>query len=188
MRMRILLGFLIIGGILFTLIGFAYHSSHIIENLTFCFLTDHEPLHSSMRDGSLGKQVITVYCFPGYHDSVCYSASKEVLDLGYTEISPPINYEKAEYRKVTTEFRKDGVFESVSVRIGKGRFMEERPDGNLSFSSELDWINVVIRQTRAPFSFLRTLQYYSGKLSRRGARQRMTPRLNRQTATSKSSS
>ena len=114
--------------------------------------------------------------------SVSYTARKEVLRLGYTEISPPMRYDTGKYRfnsrhrKVTTEFRKEGVLTLVSIRIVKGRFLEERPGGNLSFSMELDWINVVIRQTRSPFSLRRVLRYYSDKLFRQGVRQRTTPK------------
>ena len=177
--MRVLLVFFIIGLILSALIGLTCHSSN--STTAFHFLADYEPSHSGMRDGPWGKQTVTVFCFPGYHDSVSYTARKEVLGLGYTEISPPIRYDTGDYRfnprhrRVTTEFRKEGMFTSVSIRIDKGRFLEERPDGNLTFNMELDWINVVIRQTRSPFSLRRVLRYYSDKLFRRGARQRTTP-------------
>ncbi|MBL7186310.1 MAG: hypothetical protein ISS70_08280 [Phycisphaerae bacterium] len=180
--MRIWLIFFIIWGILVALIGFPYYSSRSTADLALHFLSDHEPWHRGASDGAWGKQVVTVYCFFGYHDVVSHAASKELLGMGYLEISPAIDYGSGKYRfnprhrRVTTEFRKDGILTSVSIRIGKGRFLNERPDGNLSFSMELDWINVVVRQTRSPFSLRRVLRYYSNKLSRRGARQLRTPK------------
>jgi len=179
---RILSVLIVIVVIFLAFIGFAYHSWRSTTDLTFDFLADQEPLHRGIHNSPWGAQVVTVYCFPGYHDSVSYSASEEVLDLGYIETSRPISYDRTEhmfdprYRRVTTEFRKDGVFWSISIRIGKGRFLEERPDGNFSFSMELDWINVVIRRTRSPFSFRRVLHYYSDKLSRQSTRQSTAPR------------
>jgi len=178
--MKILLILFIVGGIVFALIGFAYLSSSGKTVPAFQFLAEHEPWHSNVHESTQGEQNITVYCFFGYHDNVSYMARKELIDLGYMEVSAPIRY-GGDYRfnprdrNITTEFRKEGVFTSISVRIRKGRFLEGRPNGNLYFSSELDWINVVIWQTNSPFSLRRVFLYWSNKLLRRGTRQRTAP-------------
>ena len=180
LRMKILLVLCIIGGVVFALIGFAYLSSVRKVNPAFHFLTDREPWHSNVRESPQGEQTVTVYCFFGYHDNVSHMARKELLELGYMEVTAAIRYD-GDYRfnprdrNITTGFLKVDVFTSTAVNIRKGRFLEELPDGNLSFSNGYDWINVVIRQTKSPFSFRRAIQYWSNKLLRRSRRQRTAP-------------
>jgi hypothetical protein len=171
MRTRIWRVFSIAGGAILALAGLAYFSSRRPADLAFHFLAGHEPWHRGTHDTSSGMQSTTVYCFPAYHDSICYTASKELSALGYREVSAPIDYGTGDYRfdpryrTIPSKFRKEGRT-SLSICINKGRFLEER-GGNLSFSRELDWVNVVIRQTRLPFSLGRELRYWYDKLFQR---------------------
>ena len=179
-RPRIWLAFSIIGGWILALVGLAYFPSRRPADLAFHFVAGHEPCHRGAHDAGGGMRRTIVYCFPAYHDSVCYTASKELLALGYREVSAPIDYGGGDYRfdpryrTIPTEFRKEGRT-SVSICINKGRFLEARPDGNLSFSRELDWVNVVIRQTRLPFSLRRELRYWCDRLFQRTSSPRPIP-------------
>jgi hypothetical protein len=162
------------------LVVFDYLSSSNTADLAFHFLAGQEPWHQVVHQTPGGAPTIMVYCMAAYHDSVCHAARQEVLSLGFKEVSPPIRYGAGDYRfdpryrLVTSEFRREGRT-SISIRIGTGRFLEARPDGNLSFSSELDWVNVVIRQTRAPFSLWRELRSWWDKLFRKSTVPRAAP-------------
>jgi hypothetical protein len=171
---------LAVSGILLGVLGSAYRSSRGTASFAFHFLADRERLHHSVQETSSGKETVVAYCFPAYHDTVCDAAATELRALGYTEITPPIDYSSAGYRfdprdrKLTTVFLKRGRT-PTTISIGTGRFLEERSDGNLSFSNELDWVNVVIRQTQPRFSLRRELRYWLDRLSWWRARQRAAP-------------
>jgi len=169
--MRILLVLLIIAGFLFALFGFAYLSSSGKAVPAFQFLAGYEPWHSNVRDIPQGRRTVTVYCFFGYHDNISNMARKELLELGYIEVTGRVRYD-TDYRfnprdrNVAVGFIQEDIFASTGINISKGRFLEELPDGNLRFSGELDWITVVIRQAHSPFSLRRVLRYCSNKLRR----------------------
>ena len=173
--MKILLVLFIIAGFLFGLIGFAFLSSSGEEVPVFQFLAGNEPWHSNVHKIPQGERTVTVYCFFGYHDNVSNIARRELLALGYIEVTGRVSY-SGDYRfnprdrNITTGFMKDGVFTSTGISISKGRFMEELPDGNIRLSDELDWITVTIRQAKSPFSLRRAIRYCSNKLLRRSKR------------------
>ncbi len=179
-RRTILLVFAIVGGFLLALIVSACLSSSGTPDLAFHFLAGQEPWHQVVHQTPGGEQTVVVYCLTVYHDTLCHTARQELLPLGYKEVSVPIRYGVGDYRfdpryrLVTSEFRREGRT-SVSIRIGTGRFLEARPDGGLSFSPELDWVNVVIRQTRASFSLRRELRSWWDRLFRKGTVPRAPP-------------
>jgi hypothetical protein len=158
--------------------AFVYRSSRSTADLTFQFLVGQEPLHQSTRQTDSGKETVVVYCFFGYHDTVCEAAGKELRRQGYTEITRPIDSSSSNFRdrRMTSIFMKRGRAGAM-IRIGTGRFLEERPDGGLSFSGELDWVNVVIQQTRSPFSLRRELRSWWDKIFGKKPPPRTTPAL-----------
>ncbi len=170
----------ILGGLLLALVVFACLSSSGTPDLAFHFLAGQEPWYQAVQRTRGGEETVVVHCLAVYHDTLCHAARQELLPLGYREVSPPIRYGAGDYRfdprhrLVSSEFRREGR-SSVSIRIGTGRFLEARPDGSLSFSSELDWVNVVIRRTRAPFSLWRELRSWWDRLFRKGTVRRAPP-------------
>ena len=142
---------LVIAGVLVLVLatGSLYLSSRPAPLPAFGFLAGQEPWHSDTRKTARSSDAVTAY-----HDSVCYSARKELVPLGYAEITRRIDYSSAggrfdpRDRRIPVMFRRQAGRTSTNVRIAKGRFLEVLPNGNLRFGGELDWVHVVVTQSR----------------------------------------
>ncbi len=165
----------IVASVLSAATAFAYLSWRSTSDAAFHFLAGRELVHQSTHETSSGREMVAVYCFFAYREAVCDAAGKELRALGYTEITPAVDYcsSDSRNRRGTSVFLKWGP-RSAQILIGTGRFLEERPDGNLSFSDEADWVNVVIRQTRPRFSPYQELRYWWDRISGRKPPQRVT--------------
>lgn len=161
----------VIAALLLTAAGVLYWHSRPAPPPTFDFLTGRRLCHEGTRKTSASVDALTVYCFTAYHDSVYRSARKELLALGYTEITPPIDYSAAGHRfdprdrNITSMFHKRAGRTSLRVRIAKGQFIEADAGGALRFTADLDWVHVVITRSRQRFSLRRELRRCWNKLA-----------------------
>lgn len=159
-RKRLWLALLIIAALLLAAAATLYWYSRPGPLPTFGFLTGRQPCHeSTWKTASpfTDDAAVTVYSFPAYHDSVYGAARKELLALGYMEITPPIDYSATGHRfdprdrNPRAMFRRQRGRDFISVRVFKGRFLEAPPDGSLRFTTDLDWVSVMIHQVRLRF-------------------------------------
>jgi len=114
---------------------------------TFKFLTTQRPCHEYTWNKESSTGALTVYSFPAYHSTIYHAARQELLLLGYTEITPPIDYDSTGQRLDPRDRNVSSIFEKqtgrthLNIRIAKGRFLEARPDGGMRFTADLDWDN-----------------------------------------------
>jgi hypothetical protein len=169
---------LLVAGLVAAVIALAYSSWRSSAIPSLLLLAEYEPCHRSTRDRSWGKETVTVYSFPAYHDSVCYSTREELMGLGCTEFPPyrPPDYNdwrfNLQHRGASAHFQKEEIWTSVRITILKGRFLARRADGTVTLGGDLDWGSVVITETRRPFSLRELLRRCRRKLPGRNRRQR----------------
>ncbi len=159
---------MVLGGVLLGLAGSAYLVAQDPSGLAFDFLASRRPLHQRVRTTGISQHTVAVYCFGASHESVCSAAGPELRAQGYEELTPPIDYSSREARskRLTSLFLKRGDAPST-VSISTGRFLGERPDGEIASSDERDWVTVVVRQDQAIYSWVRRLRSWLDGLFRR---------------------
>ena len=163
-KKRLCLALIATAALLLTAAGLLYWYSRPAPPPTFNFLTAHQPCHEYIWKKESSAGVLTVYSFPAYHSSIYHAARRELIPLGYTEITPPIDYDSTGHRfdprdrNVASAFEKQTGRTRLNIRIAKGRFLQAQPDGSMRFAADLDWVNVSITHSRQPFSLKRTWQ------------------------------
>jgi hypothetical protein len=173
-RKRFCLALLALAALLLTAAGSLYWYSRPPAPPTFKFLAGQQPCHERIWKAGL-TYAQTSYSFSAYYDSIYPSARRELLALGYTEVTTPIDDSSADRRfdprhmGVTSLFQKRAGRTLLNVRFGKGRFLETHPNEAPRFALDPGWVNVVIVHATEPFSLKRQLQKWWNNLHRKPA-------------------